>query len=115
MRGGVADDLERGSVVVLEELEGDVFGERRGEIDNLFAARDRGRARVHRLFGGFEGAFVRGGRDGSQWTDARDDDGGGEARGDAVGDVERACAGGDLADGAVGKLDLDVVAHSFQG
>ena len=109
MRGGVADHAESGGVVLLEELEGDVFGERRSEVDDALGL--RGVAGVHRLFGGFERGFGGGRGCGLKRLDARDDDYGGEARGDAVGDVERGCAAGDFADGTVGKLDLYLVAH----
>ncbi len=53
VRGGVADDLERGGVVLLEQLERDVFGERRGEVDDAGLACGRVGG-VHRLFAGFE-------------------------------------------------------------
>jgi hypothetical protein len=110
VRGGVADYLERGGVGLLEELERDVFGERRGEVDDAgFACGSVGG--VHRLFAGFERGLVGVGSDGCERLDARDDDRCGEARRDAGGDIEGCGAGGDFADGAVRKLDLDRVAH----
>ncbi len=109
MRGGVAGYAEGGGIVLLEELEGDVFVERCGEADDAFGG--GGGAGVHGLFGGFEGGLVGVGGDGGERADAGDDDGGGEARGDAVGDVEGCCAAGDFADGTVRKLDLDWIAH----
>ena len=107
--GGVAGDLEGGGVVLLEEFEGYVFVKGRGEAYDSFGGGVV--AGIHGLFRGFEGGLVRVGGDGGQRADAGDDYGGGQARRDAVGDVEGGGAGGDFADGAVGKLDLDWVAH----
>ena len=37
VRGGVADDAQRRLVVLLEQLKGDVFGQRSGEVDETLA------------------------------------------------------------------------------
>ena len=116
VRGGVADDAERGGVVLLEQLEGDVFVERRGEVDDASRRRLAGPEYMASSEASRAASFVVGGC-GGQRLDAGDDDGGGEARGDAVGDVEGGGAGGDFADGAVGKLnwiEFDWVAHDIR-
>ena len=50
-------------------------------------------------------------RDG-EGADASNDDGGGQPRRDAHGDVVGGGSGRDLADGAVGKLDFNLLAHN---
>ncbi len=114
VRGGVADDLEGGFVLLLQEPEGDVFGERGGEVDDA-------------LGGGVDGGVVHGLRGvgrrvGRGVVDAAfglvdveagegfylsNDYDRGEARGDRRGDVEGGGAGCDFADAAVGKLDAN--------
>ena len=62
VRSGVADDFQGGGVVLLEELEGDVFVERCGEVDDALGGGDV--AGVHGLFGLLESGLVGAGDDG---------------------------------------------------
>ena len=112
VRGGVAHDLERAGS----------FSLRSSSATSSVSGAERSTRRspagvvagVHRLFGllGFGVGFGGSSRAASvERAKARDDDGCGQARRDAVGDVERRCAVRDFADGAVGKLDLYLLAH----
>ena len=121
VRGGVAQHFERVGIVLLDELELHVGGERRREIDE---------ARGGGIFGGVHGGFggsspdawrlavrrgVLAGRRGDR-SDASDDTGCGKARRDGVGDFERRCAGGHFANGPVGQVYGDRLrAHGLVG
>ena len=104
MRSRVPHDLERGRFGLFEQLERDVFGERRGEVDD--ARRVRGAGRVHCFFRGFECGFAFAGGCRVHRRDTSDDDSRSEARRDAGGDVEGRGVARDFADGAVRKLDF---------
>ena len=112
VRGGVADDTQRCRIILFEELQRNVFVQRRGEIDQAFACGIV--AGVHRLFGLLCLRFVVRGLVGScdvKWAHARDNDGCGQSWRDAVGDVERRRSVRDLTHGAVRKLDFYLLAH----
>ena len=116
VRGGVAKDFERGFVGVLEEPEGHIFFEWRGEVDDARAVLAGAALYIASSEVGDSAVVVcwcRWGR--CQRRDARDDDGGGKPRGDAGGDVEGGGSARDFALGAVGKLDSDLLcAHALQ-
>src|SRR6185437_6162217 len=112
VRGGVAHDTQGCRIILFEELERDVFMQRRGEIDQALARRIV--AGVHRLFGLLgpgSGVSALIGRADAERTHAGDDDGCGQSRRDAVGDFERRRSVRDLTHGAVRKLDLYLLAH----
>ena len=112
VRGGVTHDTQRCRIILFEQLQRDIFVQRRGEIDEAFACGIV--AGVHRLFGLLGLGFVVGGLVGSgdvKRAHARDNDGCGQSWRDAVGDVERRRSVRDLTHGAVRKLDFYLLAH----
>jgi len=112
----VAQDFQRVGIVLLDQLEARVGGERRGEIDEA-----RSGSVFSRVHCGLVGLAVRlavdGDFDGSgDGSNARRDGGCSEARRDRVGNLKRRCAGGHFANGPVGQVYGDHVrAHVFGG
>jgi hypothetical protein len=99
----VAQDLQRVSVSLRQQLQRDVFLKRRGQIDQALGVRVLGA--IHRGLA----AFGRDGGDGGrlQGPDARHHRRLRQARRDALGDGQRCGAGRDLAHRSVGKLNLN--------
>jgi hypothetical protein len=104
VRGGVAQDLQRVGVFLGHQLEGDVFGQRRGQIDEALGVRVFGAIHL-----GLAALVAEAAADGGGFERANAGDHGGlrQARRDAFGDAQRSGTGRYFAHRSVGKLDLN--------
>ena len=101
VRGGVAQHLERLGVLLGDQLQARVRGQRRGQVHQ---------ARSGRVLGGIHGGFrlaVEGWiflDDTGDWSQPRNNSGRGQPRRDGVGNLQRRCAGRHFANRSVGQV-----------